>query len=164
MQSPQAKVKQISRILALWPSQAADDGEELLRAYLFVVDDYPADDVERAVDLMVKGIAPGINPGFRPKPSEVGAECRRQMNLRVDHENRLRAARPKLPPPDIVHSPESRERVKAMVAGVVAKLSANSLRGESEANRIAMIRRANERFDAERGYGVGDPEDHEAAA
>lgn len=148
----------------MWPSQAGDDGEELLRAYLFVADDYPADDVERAVDLMVKGIAPGINPGFRPKPSEVGAECRRQMNLRLDREKREKARRPKLPPPDIEHDAASRARVKAMVDAVVAKLSEGSLREESAANRRAMIQRANERFDRERGFDVGDRIGHEDAA
>lgn len=155
MQSPQAKLKQIQRILALWPSQAADDGDELLRAYLFVVDDYPADDVEAAVDLMVKGLAPGLNPGFRPKPPEVGAECRRQMNLRCEREARLKALRPRLPPPDVVRSPESQARVKELVAGVVKKLAAEPDDDPAERHR-RRVARANAYFDA------GDPDEDAA--
>src|SRR5690348_8447584 len=111
MQQPQAKLKQIQRIFALWPSQAGDDGEELLRGYLLAVDDYPADDVERGVDMLVKGTAPGVSPSYRPKPPEVGAECRCQMMLRLDSEARERAFRPKLPPPDVVKDKASRDRV-----------------------------------------------------
>jgi hypothetical protein len=114
---------QIRRILALWPPQEADDGEELLRNYLLAVEDYLAVDVELAVTGFIKGIAPGVNPSYRPKPPEVGAECRRQMNLRLDREARERSYRPKLPAPDIVHTPESRARVKAMVERATAQLS-----------------------------------------
>lgn len=141
MQSPQGKLKEIRRILTLWPSQAADEGDDLVRAYLLAVDDYPADDVTMAVDTLVKGVAPGVNPGFRPKPSEVGAECRRQMNLRLEREARGRTYRPKLPAPDIAHSPESRARVAALVAAAVGSLTG-----------------------LPRNVTVGDPEDHEAAA
>lgn len=163
MQSPQAKLKQIRRILALWPSQAGDDGEDLLRGYLLAIEDYPADDVERGVDQLVKGTAPGINPSFRPKPSEVGAECRRQMNLRLDSEAREAARRPKLPPPDVERTPESQARVKELVERTV-----RGLRTPDSDDPVARHRRqlakANACFDQERGYSVGDPEGHEDAA
>ena len=71
MQSPQAKLKDISRLLASWPS-AAGEGDEQLRSYLLAVDDYPADDVTAAVDALIKGIAPGVNPSFLPPPAVVG--------------------------------------------------------------------------------------------
>lgn len=107
----------------MWSSQAADDGDELLRAYLLAVEDYAAADVTAAVDLMVKGTAPGINPGFRPKPSEVGAECRRQLNLRVDRENQHTRLHPRISPPDIVKTAESRAKFKNIVDQVVANLA-----------------------------------------
>lgn len=163
MQSPQAKLKDIQRILALWPSQAADDGEELLRAYLLAVEDYHADDVTRAVDTMVKGTAPGINPGFRPKPSEVGAECRRQMNLRLDSERREKNSRPALPPPPIERDDASRARVAAMVKQVVATIGTAPDDTPIERHR-RIIAKTNERFDKDQWFEVGDPEDHEAAA
>lgn len=141
----------------MWPPQAGDDGDELVRGYLLAVEDYPAGDVELAVDTLIKGVAPGINPSFRPKPPEVGSECRRQMNLRLDSEARARAYRPKLPPPDIERTPESQARVKALVEGAVANLTAASLDDPAERHRAA-IRRSNAYFDAERGFSVGDPE------
>ena len=163
MQSPQAKLKDIRRILTLWPSQAADEGDDLVRAYLLAVEDYAADDVTRAVDTMVKGTAPGLNPGFRPKPSEVGAECRRQLNLRLDGERRERMFRPALPPPDVERSPESQARVKALIDGAVANLAAKSLDDPVERHR-KRIAKTNERFDRDPYFEVGDPEGEADAA
>jgi hypothetical protein len=164
MQYPQAKLKEIKRILALWPSQAADDGDELLRAYLLAVDDYHADDVTNAVDLMVKGIAPGINPGFRPKPSEVGAECRRQLNMRVDRENQHARLHPRLPPPAVQHTPASRAAIKAMVDQAVANLTAASPAADRAERHRRIIAKTNERFDKDPWFEVGDPEDAADAA
>lgn len=132
----------------MWPSQAGDDGEDLLRGYLLAVEDYPADDVERAVDQLVKGTAPGINPSFRPKPSEVGAECRRQLNLRLDAEARQRLARPKLPKPDYQRSPEEEARVKAGFAALIEDLAVK-VRTEDAAATLrnkAVLDKANKRF------------------
>jgi hypothetical protein len=161
MQQPQAKLKQIQRIFALWPSQAGDDGEELLRGYLLAVEDYPADDVERGVDMLVKGTAPGVSPSYRPKPPEVGAECRRQMMLRLDSEARERAFRPALPPPGIEHSAADRAKVAEHVKRAVKALSVAPEEDPIERHR-RIIARTNERFDAERGNTVGD--DGEEAA
>lgn len=130
----------------MWPAQASDDGEELLRAYLLAVEDYFPDDVQRAVDLLVKGVAPGVNPSYRPKPSEVGAECRRVMNLRLDSETRGR--KPALPPPIIEHSPDERARMVAIAQAAVAGLTA-SMRtedAEAEKRRKAGWQKTNERF------------------
>ncbi len=146
MQSPQAKLKQVRRILALWPSQAADEGEELLRGYLLAVEDYPAQDVERAVDQLIKGTAPGVNPSFRPKPSETGAECRRQMDLRLRAEDLERRYRPQLPPPDIERTPESQARVRAMVAELVGRISPDA-QPETEA-QTADRKKWQDRMDA----------------
>lgn len=173
MQSPQAKLKEISRILALWPSQAADDGDELLRAYLLAADDYPTDDVTAAVDTLVKGIAPGVNPSFRPKPSEFGAECRRQLNLRLDQENRARRLRPALPAPLIEHSPEDRAKVAELVQGLVER-TAEQKRIETETSPKSNIwAKTNARFmpdltdeavQKRLGFTAGDPDAEADAA
>lgn len=152
----------------MWP-QASDDGDELLRGYLLAVDDYPFCDVEGAVDALIKGIAPGVNPSFRPKPSEVGAECRRRMNLRLDSEHRAKMARPALPPPDVERTPESRARVKAMVDKALGNLkSVTADEDAATAQRKAeMWAKTNARFDpsadeadmaARLGFTAGDPE------
>jgi hypothetical protein len=166
MQSPQVKPTQVRRILALWPPQATDDGDELLRGYLLAVEDYHPFDVERAIDTLIKGTAPGVNPSFRPKPSEVGAECRRQMNLRLDSEYRDKMARPKLAPPDIERTPESQARVRELMNRTVSGLRgmSESESAEATARRKALWDRTNASFDAERGYSIGDPEDAADAA
>jgi hypothetical protein len=161
MQSPQVKPNQVRRILALWPPQATDDGDELVRGYLLAVEDYHADDVWRAVDTLIKGTAPGVNPSFRPKPSEVGAECRRQMNLRLDSEYRTKLSQPKLAPPDIERTPESQARVRELMKQTLLGLK-RVTDDDPIARHRAVLRKANEYFDAERGFTVGD--DHEDAA
>ena len=175
MQSPQAKLKQVRRILALWPSQVADEGEELLRAYLLAVEDYPVEDVERGVDQLVKGTAPGVSPSFRPKPPETGAECRRQMNLRLDRENREKKLRPALPPPSVKRTPEDRAKVKAMVDDLVQRTTAQI--EAQNPKRPGIIQRANAAFMPDLSdeatlrrlnltpyYSSGDPEGAEDAA
>jgi hypothetical protein len=175
MQSPQVKPNQVRRILALWPPQATDDGDELVRGYLLAVEDYHADDVWRAVDTLIKGTAPGVNPSFRPKPSEVGAECRRQMNLRLDSEYRTKLSQPRLPPPDIERTPEARARMQAKVDQFLADVAVKT-------EDPALVKRRNEqwtktnarfrpdmspealsrRLGRKAGFTVGD--DHEDAA
>lgn len=157
-------MKELTRLLGSWPSAAAPaDGDEQLRSYLLAVDDYPADDVERAVTSLIKGVAPGVNPGFLPPPAVVGAECRRQMNLRVDRENLDKRLHPALPPPDIAKSAESRARVAELVKRTVAGLKGPEEEDPHERHR-RRIAKTNERFDADPYFEVGDPEDHEAAA
>lgn len=70
MQSARTKLQDITRLLGSWPSAAAPaDGDQQLRNYLLAVEDYPSEDVTEAVVALIKGVAPGINPGYlRPLP------------------------------------------------------------------------------------------------
>jgi hypothetical protein len=167
------KLQEIRRILVLWPLKTtenavgpADDSDELIRGYLLAVDDYSIDDVTAAVDTLIKGTAPGVNPSFRPRPSEVGAECRRQMNLRLEHERIERLVRPQLPPPMVEHSDEDRERVKARLDAYLSDTGAAKIDG-ADREIAGALRRANERFkpsddpiEMKRrlGFEVGDPD------
>ncbi len=137
------------------PGQADPaDAEQQFRNYIFAVDDYPAADVEAAVEALIKGTAPGVNPSFLPPPPAVGAECRRQMNLRLDRE---RDTRPKLPPPDIERSPESQARVKELMERTVRGLRTPDS-DDPVARHKRQLDKTNARFDQERGYSIGDPD------
>jgi hypothetical protein len=170
MQSPQAKLKDITRLLASWPS-AAGEGEEQLRGYLLAVDDYAAGDVRAAVDALIKGEAPGVNPNFLPPAAVVGGECRRQMNLRLRREELAQRPRLSLPkplaPPDTPPTPESEARVRELVAETVASLRrvAEAVNGDQAKRKADGWARTNARFmpemeDAEMerrlGFTVGD--------
>lgn len=127
-----------------------------MRGYLLAAEDYPADDVEAAVDMLVKGTAPGVNPSFRPKPSEFGAECHRQNHLRAD--KRARDKFLALPPPvDRVIPDDERERVKAGFDKLIEDLSAKIITDDAgdARRRKAIFDKTNARF-----YPDGD----EAAA
>lgn len=154
---------------------AGDDGEQLLRDYLLATEDYPAGDIEAAVNTLVKGVAPGVNPSFRPKPPEVGAECRRQLHLRLDSERRTNMLRPALPAPEIEHTPESRERMKAILEAGLARLETTA--GPEQETELARSKaqwdKVNARFYPDMnpramrkrlGFSAGDPEGDEAAA
>lgn len=163
MQSPTRKIEDINRLLACFrtPGQADPaDAEQQFRNYIFAVDDYHAADVEAAVEALIKGTAPGVNPSFLPPPPVVGAECRRQMNLRLDRE---RDRRPKLPPPDVERTPESQARVRELVERTVRGLRTADA-DDPQARHRRQIEKANAYFDAERGYSVGDMDAQDDAA
>lgn len=136
----------INRLLACYPAGNWADPEQALRSYLLVVEDYPADDVEEAITTLIKGVAPGVNASFLPVPAVVGAECRRQLHLRLDRENREKKLRPHLPPPDVVHTPEERARVAELVAGVVSNLAADAEIQDAARRRNGQLARTNDRF------------------
>lgn len=166
-------MKEIHRLLGSWPSQATGDGEEQLRSYLLAAEDYPAGDVEAACTALIKGVAPGVNPNFLPPPAAFGAECRRQLNLRLDHEARNKPKHTALPAPEI--SEAERERVKAGFAALVADLGANLQTDDAAAvaRRKALLSKGNARFAPDMsedaiarrlGFSVGDEIGHEDAA
>ena len=76
-----------------------------------------------------------VNPSYRPKPSELGAECRRVMNLRLDAEARTR--KPALPAPQIEHTPESRARIAAMADAYVQRASEHMRTGTPSAMLVS---------------------------
>lgn len=145
---------------------------------MLAVDDFAPIDVEVAVDTLIKGAAPGVNPNFLPPPATVGAECRRQLHLRLDHEARV--AKPRLPPPGVEHSPESRARIKAMVDAVASKASlpdairdkSSKARGEADTrwllNRGDLVEHPGNPYPVSRKllrqFEVGDPEGEADAA
>jgi len=91
-----------------------------MRAYFDAIEPFSTGDIEAGVKAFLQGAAPGHNPAFAPSAPMVGAEVRRQMTMRLDADARNR--RPALPPPDVVRSAESRERVKALVEHATGKL------------------------------------------
>jgi hypothetical protein len=95
------------------------DRVEKAKVYLEAVAIYEPVDVEAAVGAFLSGSAPGHNPAFAPPAPFVGAETRRQMNLRLDSVNRNR--KPALPAPTIEHSPAERARVAAMADDLVKR-------------------------------------------
>jgi len=163
------------RLFQTYPQFQAAESDKAMRAYFEAVEPYETRDIEAAIHSFITGSAPGHNAAYAPNAPQVGSETRRLMNLRLDREARERLAQPRLPPPDIEHSPESQARVKEMVAGVVANLkSVTADEDEATAKRRAeMWDRTNRAFRPELsdrevgrrlGFSVGDPEDHEAAA
>ena len=163
-------MKDITRLLASWPS-ATGEGEEQLRSYLLAVEDYPPGDVEAGVNSLIKGNAPAVNPNFLPPPAVVGGECRRMMNLRLESERRDNLRRPRLPAPDVVHSPEDLQRIQDKLeeflagAGTTKEDEATVKRRNeqwSKTNARFMPDMSDEAISArlgrERGFEVGDSE------
>lgn len=139
------------------------------------MDDYTAGDVELAINALIKGIAPGVNPNFLPPPAVVGGECRRQMGMRLDSERRDNLRKPRLMPPDIIHTPDERARMQAKVDAFLAEVAVKTEDPALVKRRTEHWAKVNARFMpdmsdealAERlgrkaGYSVGD--DHEDPA
>lgn len=146
-----------------------------MKVYLEAIEPYEVRDINTAVTNFLTGAAPGHNPAFAPAAPQLAAECRRVLNLRLDHEQRMGLKRPRLPPPDVVRSPESQARVKALAERTINDL-ASVLRTEdaAEARRKSdFVARVHDRFQpdmsddavAERlmGWRVGNDGEGEAA-
>lgn len=126
------------------PEEVARDRMERIKVYFDAVALYAEEDVEVAVDNFLTGSAPGHNPSFAPPAPLVGAEVRRVMNLRLDHEARIR--KPALPPPDIEKTPGSRERVLRLANQHIDQL-ASALRTD-DAAKAHERKRWQDRIDA----------------
>jgi hypothetical protein len=155
------------------PEEVARDRMERIKVYFDAVALYHEEDVETAVENFITGSAPGHNPSFAPPAPLVGAEVRRVMNLRLDHEARIR--KPALPPPDIEKTDESRERVRKLAAQHIDQL-ASTLRTDDAAktaDRKKWQDRLDQRFTPPQdesslatrlGFTAGDRDGHEDAA
>jgi hypothetical protein len=158
--------RQFQVLFATFPPPAGDVNAQL-EAYAVAIEGHDLRDIDQALRRFLRGEVPGHNAAFAPSAALVGAAIRQAMNDRLDSERR--AQRPALPPPDIVHSPESQERVKAMAAEAIARL-ASDMRTEDakrDSERKQFMGRVNERFYPEMdeqavkrrlGFAAGDPE------
>lgn len=117
------------------PEEITLDRVEKAKVYFDAVVMYDEQDVETAVANFLAGHAPGHNPSFAPPAPLVGAETRRVMTLRLESEHRDRQMRPALPPPDIVHTPDSQARVREMMASVTQKIVEPATAEAQEADR-----------------------------
>lgn len=118
-------------------------------AYFEAVKPYELRDIDAAVTNFLNGSVPGVNASFAPPAPAVGAEVRRVMNLRLDSEQRRYAPRGSLPAPTIERTPDSMERVKAMMQQAVAGLTSEAPADDAEAKRRkqAFQSRVFDRFD-----------------
>ena len=153
----------------------ARDRIERARVYFEAVAPYGVADIEAGSRSLLSGSAPGVNPNFLPPAPVVAAECRRQMNLRLDRENREKKLRPALPPPSVKRTAEDRAKVKAMVDDLVQRTTAQI--EAQNPKRPGIIQRANAAFMPDLSdeatlrrlnltpyYSSGDPEGAEDAA
>ena len=131
---------------------------ERAKVYFDAVAPYDIRDIEAACNAFITGNAPGVNPAFIPPAPQVGAEVRRQMNLRLDREYRDNLTRPKLAPPDAERTPESQARVRELMERTIGGLKRMTEDDDPVERHRSVLRKTNEYFDAERGFSVGDPE------
>lgn len=108
-------------LFSTFPPLPSEDGDAQLAAYAVAVNGHDIRDIEQAVHKLIRGEVAGHNPSFAPSAALLGAVIRERMNWRLDAEKRRN---PVLMKPDIVHTPESRARVKALVEETARRLSA----------------------------------------
>lgn len=148
----------------------------VLHNFLMAVEDWSADFVEDAVTLFIKGQVPGHDGRFAPTPSQLATAC----NIVAEKASRARylngLSQPRLPPPDIVHTEEERERVAAKVKAfseVQGSIMAHENSVDTQRRRERWAK-TNARFQppmddasiSQRllGYSVGAPESEDNAA
>lgn len=173
MQTPKRKIRDIQRLLSAFPPQPGDP-EQVLRNYVFAVDEWQADHVEAAVDLYLCGKVPGFDGRFAPTPPMLATGCRIAAEAAARSRYLDSLSTPRLPSPQIVHSPEERARVRELVQGFVAAGEAHKAATEATKEHIERWNRVHARFDPPQddqslmerllGYSVGSPESEENAA
>lgn len=167
----------IDRLLLPFPALGSERAEELLRLYVAAAQDSDIRDIEAGVDRLLTGRHPGYDGRFAPTPPQLGNAILRCMHDRLDRENRMRAAKPRLPAPDVPKDDESRKRVLAKAAAAAEMLEevTHAMSSSSEADRRRFAERVAARFDPDpNGYAtqerllrrwvVGDAEANEDAA
>lgn len=192
MQDQTRKLKALRKLFGQFPEAGGPASESIearaermaLRTtgYLTAIDGFATDLVEDAVDLVLKGELPGHDGRFVPTPPMLATACRlaAERIARARYLDGLNA--PRLPAPQIEHTPESRERVRQMAlhaAEVIGSVDLNNSEAELAASK-ARWERVNAHFDppqdeaslTERlnlkrdslGYAIGSPESEENAA
>jgi len=154
----------------------------MLHNYLTAVDDWHADLVTDAVDLIIRGELPNHDGRFAPTAPMLATACRLAAEKAARAKYLAGLAAPRLPPPLIEHTPESRERVRQLAkhaAEVIGSVDLHNSEAEIAAAN-ARWAKVNAHFDppqdyeslTERlnlhrdslGYEVGAPESEENAA
>lgn len=166
-------MKDIQRLLAGFPPVSGDPAL-VLHNYLMAAEDWTADQVEDGVTLILKGKLPGHDGRFAPTAPMFAAACRLAAETAARARYLEGIMAPRLPPPDIVHTPEERARAKAQVDAFIAAQAGSTDAVALDAARKAQWAKVNARFMpalddqsiAERllGYTVGAPESDENAA
>jgi hypothetical protein len=146
----------------------------LLHNYLMAAEDWPADIVEDAVTLYIKGKVPGFDGRFAPTAPMLDTGCRLVTEQRARERYLDGLSAPRLPSPDIERTQEQRARAKAQVDAFVATQKAVELTAEETKQRAERWAKVNARFDPPQddasvmqrlmGYSVGAPESDDAAA
>lgn len=112
---------------------------ERAKVYFEAVAPYELQDVMQAIENFITGNVPGCNAAFAPPAPHVAAECRRVMNLRLNHEKLTRKPLP--PPADREIPDDERERVKAKFAKLKASLPVS----DEETDKAAASKARSER-------------------
>ena len=144
------------RLFTTCPLPAAvNDPAEALKVYFEVCDGYATSDIEYALKQFLAGKVEWHNPSFAPTPPLLATELRRIVADNLKYVALDRAARAQLEDRRQADefeksiTPESRERVRQLVAGVVAQTHDSPDNVKERADRKALIEASNTYFESE---------------
>lgn len=151
----------------------------MLRRYVEVVEGFDIELVEAGVSICLGGELPGYDGRFAPTPPMFATACRMAADRRQRRARIENLSAPRLPAPLVEHTPESRQRIRAMAqqaADALAAVNAGEAVEEAERNRERW-EKVNARFQPDmapdavmdrlmrrRSYDIGAPESDENAA
>lgn len=176
MPDPTNTIRAINKLFSAFPPLPAEDGDERLRRYLEVAGEFREDVLAAGVELCVRGKLPGHDGRFVPTPPMLATACRLAADNLARQRYVAQFSAPKLPPPEIVKTPEQRARALAMVNQFVAQQSEmiESETSEQAKRRHERYAKVNSRFKPDLseaavmerllGYSTGSPESEEHAA
>ncbi len=192
MRDQTQKLKAIRRLLGSFAEVPARPGETQeqraermalqVHNYLTAIDGFDIGLVEDGVDLVLRGELPGHDMRWAPTPPMLATACRAAADKSARQRYLAGIKAPRLPPPDITHSPEERERARQKVAEFIASqgpsFAEQQAADRDRADKLAKhdsffaddfvpaegVGRISKTLAKKLGYSVGSPESDEAAA
>lgn len=139
----------INRVLAGFPSSSSATGDDVVDAYLIGLGQIPVPFVAKAAQEFLSGAVPGHNLAFAPSPAQFGERARKLWHADIEEsQHRIQAVRQIEQRGEIVEkTPDSRERVRAMMADFAAK-AAKTMRTDDAAEKAREREQVQARMDA----------------
>lgn len=106
-----------------------------IEAYGMALEGHDPRDIEVAIRKFIRGEVEGHNQSFPPTASKLGGVVRQCLSDRLDSERRAESMKPKLPPPMVHKSPESRRRVLEKTKQAVEDLTDKMLTDDARRGR-----------------------------
>jgi hypothetical protein len=147
MTDAERRLKAIREINLPYDHQRSNNPAEELRLQLKATAGFEVELVEEAASMFTTGEVVGHSGEWRPSPAVVAYACRQAAARRNRRAYLDRLDRPRLPPPQVEKTPESRQRFRQMFAHFLGQPASRPDADTKTASTAKSWKRANDGFE-----------------